>query len=67
MPKPDSRHVFLMVDALAHEFFTPPDPNFDDTKFDFDKDPARMAWFSARWISPVGPSGRSRPQVVIRG
>jgi Tannase and feruloyl esterase len=46
-PKPDSRYVFLMVDALVHEFFTPPDSNFDYTKFDFDKDPARMAWFSA--------------------
>ena len=46
-PKPDSRYVFLMVDALAHEFFTPPDPGFDYTKFDFDRDPARMSWFSA--------------------
>lgn len=45
--KPDSRYVFLMVDALVHEFFTPPDPGFDYTKFDFDRDPARMAWFSA--------------------
>ncbi len=45
--KPDSRYVFLMVDALMHEFFTPPDPSFDYTKFDFDKDPARMGWFSS--------------------
>jgi len=45
--KPDSRYVFLMVDALVHEFFTPPDPTFDYRQFNFDKDPARMAWFSA--------------------
>ncbi len=45
--KPDSRYVFLMVDALAREFFTPPDPGFDYRKFDFDRDPARMRWFSA--------------------
>jgi pimeloyl-ACP methyl ester carboxylesterase len=45
--KPDSRYVFLMVDALVNEFFTPPDLSFDYTKFDFDKDPARMQWFSA--------------------
>ena len=45
--KPESRYVALMVDALVHEFFTPPDPGFDYTRFDFDKDPARMAWFSA--------------------
>lgn len=45
--KPDSRYVFLMVDALVHEFFTPPDPGFDYRQFNFDKDPARMAWFSA--------------------
>ena len=36
-----------MVDVLVHEFFTPPDPGFDYTRFDFDMDPARMAWFSA--------------------
>jgi feruloyl esterase len=45
--KPDARYVVLMVDALVHEFFTPPDPAFDYAKFDFDRDPARMAWFSA--------------------
>ena len=45
--QPDSRYVFLMVDALKHEFITPPDPGFDYTKFDFDRDPARMSWFSA--------------------
>lgn len=45
--KPDSRYNFLMVDALVHEFFTPPDLNFDPLKFNFDTDPARMSWFSA--------------------
>jgi feruloyl esterase len=45
--KPDSRYNFLMVDALVHEFFTPPDLGFDPLKFNFDTDPARMSWFSA--------------------
>lgn len=45
--KPDARYVFLMVDALVHEFFTPPDPGFDYRQFNFDRDPARMGWFSA--------------------
>ena len=45
--QPNSRHVFLMRDAIVNEFFTPPDPGYDVLKFDFDRDPARMAWFSA--------------------
>ena len=36
-----------MAGALAHEFFTPPDPSFAITRFDFDRDPARMEAFSA--------------------
>src|SRR5690349_10244844 len=36
-----------MAGALAHEFFTPPDPAFAITTFDFDRDPARMDAFSA--------------------
>ena len=36
-----------MAGALAHEFFTPPDPSFAITSFDFDRDPARMEAFSA--------------------
>ena len=36
-----------MAGAVAHEFFTPPDPAFAITKFDFDRDPARMEAFSA--------------------
>ena len=44
---PNSRYNTLMVDALKHEFFTPPDPAFDPLKFNFDTDPARMESFSA--------------------
>ena len=36
----------LTAGALAHEFFTPPDPAFAITQFDFDRDPARMEAFS---------------------
>lgn len=45
--KPDSRYHFLMVDALQHEFVTPPDPTLEALNFNFDRDPARMKWFSA--------------------
>ncbi|MDB5932648.1 MAG: feruloyl esterase [Polaromonas sp.] len=44
---PNSRYNTLMVDALVNEFFTPPDPAFNPLAFDFDRDPARMAAFSA--------------------
>jgi len=37
----------LMAGALAHEFFTPPDPSFAITQFNFDRDPKRMEAFSA--------------------
>ena len=36
-----------MADAIRHEFFTPPQPDFDIFRFDFERDPARMdayAW-----------------------
>lgn len=46
---PNSRYVALMLDALANEFFTPPDPTFDALSFNFDSDPARMLWFSAEY------------------
>lgn len=46
---PNSRYVTLMLDALANEFFTPPDPTFDALKFNFDTDPGRMLWFSAEY------------------
>ncbi|NDY92472.1 tannase/feruloyl esterase family alpha/beta hydrolase [Ideonella livida] len=43
----DSRHVFLMQDALQGYFVTPPDRGLSLYRFDFDRDPARMdahAW-----------------------
>ena len=36
-----------MAGALAFEFVTPPDPGWRSLRFDFDRDPARMAAFSA--------------------
>ena len=45
--KANSRHVFLMEDALQGYFVTPPDRSLSIYKFDFDRDPARMdahAW-----------------------
>jgi feruloyl esterase len=44
---PNAANATLMAGALAHEFFTPPDPSFAITAFDFDRDPARMQAFSA--------------------
>ena len=46
--EPNSRHVFLMQDALRYYFTTPPDPLFDIFAFNFDRDPARMDAHS--WI-----------------
>ena len=45
---PNSRHVFLMQDALQGYFVTPPDRALSIFAFNFDKDPARMAAHS--WI-----------------
>ena len=45
--QPNSRHVFLMQDALQGYFVTPPDRSLDMLRFDFERDPARMdahAW-----------------------
>ncbi len=45
--KANSRHVFLMEDALQGYFVTPPDRSLSIYTFDFDRDPARMdahAW-----------------------
>ncbi|HVQ04654.1 MAG TPA: tannase/feruloyl esterase family alpha/beta hydrolase, partial [Burkholderiaceae bacterium] len=39
---PNSRHVFLMQDALQGYFVTPPDRSLSILAFDFDRDPARM-------------------------
>ena len=46
--KPNSRHVFLMEDALQGYFVTPPDRSLSIMAFDFDRDPARMDAHS--WI-----------------
>lgn len=45
--KANSRHVFLMEDALQGYFVTPPDRSLSIYQFDFDRDPQRMdahAW-----------------------
>ncbi|NUZ04819.1 tannase/feruloyl esterase family alpha/beta hydrolase [Piscinibacter koreensis] len=39
---PNSAFVSLIQDAMANEFFTPPDPAFNIFNFNFDTDPARM-------------------------
>jgi feruloyl esterase len=44
---PNAANTTLMSGALAHEFFTPPDPAFAITQFNFDRDPARMDAFSS--------------------
>jgi len=44
---PNAINATLMAGALAHEFFTPPDPSFAITQFNFDRDPKRMEAFSA--------------------
>jgi pimeloyl-ACP methyl ester carboxylesterase len=44
----NSRHVFLMQDALQGYFVTPPDRSLSIYSFNFDRDPARMAAHS--WI-----------------
>jgi feruloyl esterase len=46
--KANSRHVFLMEDALQGYFVTPPDRNLSIYGFNFDKDPDRMDAHS--WI-----------------
>jgi pimeloyl-ACP methyl ester carboxylesterase len=50
--KANSRHVFLMEDALQGYFVTPPDRNLSIYGFNFDKDPARMDAHS--WIFNTG-------------
>jgi pimeloyl-ACP methyl ester carboxylesterase len=46
---PNAANTTLMAGALAHEFFTPPDPSFSIFNFDFDRDPARMEAFSLEY------------------
>lgn len=41
--KPNSIDYRLMLEGLKGYFFYPPAPNFNPLKFDFDKDPARVA------------------------
>jgi pimeloyl-ACP methyl ester carboxylesterase len=43
---PNAINATLMAGALAHEFVTPPDTALTITRFDFDRDPARMQAFS---------------------
>lgn len=45
---PNSRHVFLMQDALQGYFVTPPDRSLSIFQFHFDRDPQRMDAHS--WI-----------------
>ena len=45
---PNSRHVFLMQDALQGYFVTPPDRSLTVFGFDFDRDPQRMDAYD--WI-----------------
>jgi feruloyl esterase len=45
---PNSRHVFLMQDALQGYFVTPPDRRLTVFNFDFDRDPPRMDAYS--WL-----------------
>ena len=46
---PNAANTTLMAGALAYEFFTPPDPSFAITTFNFDRDPARMEAFSREY------------------
>jgi feruloyl esterase len=46
---PNAANTTLMAGALAHEFFTPPDPAFSIFDFDFDRDPTRMEAFSREY------------------
>jgi feruloyl esterase len=39
---PDARNTTLVADSIRRLFLTPPDPQFDLPKFDFDRDPQRM-------------------------
>jgi hypothetical protein len=40
---PNSADVMLMFSGLKGFFFTPPDPQFDPMRFNFDTDPARLS------------------------
>ena len=54
--KANSRHVFLMQDALQGYFVTPPDRFLSIYDFNFDRDPARMVAHS--WIFDTAADAR---------
>ena len=56
---PNSRHVFLMQDALQGYFVTPPDRSLSIFGFDFDRDPARMDAHS--WIFNTADDAKLEP------
>lgn len=70
--KSNSRHVFLMEDALQGYFVTPPDRALSIYKFDFDRDPARMdahSWIfnTADDVKLSGFQGRAGKLMFIHG
>jgi pimeloyl-ACP methyl ester carboxylesterase len=69
---PNSRHVFLMQDALQGYFVTPPDRSLGVLDFNFDKDPARMdahAWIfnTADDVQLAGFKARKGKLLIAHG
>lgn len=70
--KANSRHVFLMEDALQGYFVTPPDRSLSIYQFNFDRDPLRMdahAWIfnTAEDVQLKGFQARSGKLMFIHG
>ena len=70
--KANSRHVFLMEDALQGYFVTPPDRGLSIYRFDFDRDPPRMdahAWMfnTADDVKLAGFQARGGKLMFIHG
>jgi feruloyl esterase len=70
--KANSRHVFLMEDALQGYFVTPPDRSLSIYQFDFDRDPQRMdahAWIfnTADDVKLTGFQARGGKLMFIHG
>ena len=70
--KANSRHVFLMEDALQGYFVTPPDRSLRIDQFDFDRDPQRMdahAWIfnTADDVQLAGFQARGGKLMFIHG
>ncbi|MBK6649453.1 MAG: tannase/feruloyl esterase family alpha/beta hydrolase [Betaproteobacteria bacterium] len=70
--KANSRHVFLMEDALQGYFVTPPDRSLSIYQFDFDRDPQRMdahAWIfnTADDVKLTGFQARGGKLLFIHG